>query len=161
MERRREVEVDRLSSGVGAAAVVGTGGYSSRSTSEDRNTSSGGTLSPNVRTTRAILRLRASARLGSIGVVGVMSTSAFGERGVACAWGSDDDRGAELKRMIGRRAPLGHGGWTSTTNGTADSYVDESDVLRRDSFEEDAARESEGSGKLSELEVARDFSQTE
>jgi len=96
-------------------------------------------------------------------VVGVIGTSAFGERGVrgvVCAWGSDDGRGVELKRMIGRRAPLGHRGWTSTTNGTAESESESSvDVLSSDSLEDDAARENVGSGKLSEL--ARGFSKTE
>jgi hypothetical protein len=79
---------------------LGTGEVSGHSFSEGRNTSSGGTFSPNRRTTRAILRLRVSARLSSIGVAGVSGVSMLlGERGDRGTDGCTRESGdTELRR---------------------------------------------------------------
>jgi hypothetical protein len=121
-----------------------------------RNTSSGGTFSPNVRTTRAILRLRISARLDSIGVVGVDGPSKEEESGERVAdetWVSDDDWGTELRRMRGRGSTPEFRDLTASINGTADSSVstEDSDMLRSDSLEDEEAWEGNSGGKLSEL----------
>jgi hypothetical protein len=151
-------EVDRDSSSV----VDGTGFFSGQSKSEGGNTSSGGTFSPNVRTTRAILRLRVSARLGSIGEVGVSAEMSEdrevvvrGERIEAGGtWESDDDRGTELRRMRGRSSLPGSWDLTASINGTADadSSVEESDMLSSDSLEDEEAWEGINEGRLSELD---------
>jgi len=124
---------------------------------EGWNTSSGGTFSPNVRTTRAILRLRVSARLSSTGVVGVGGTS--NERGERVADGvhvSADDWGTELRRMRGRGLTPGCRDLIASINGTVDSSasVEESEVLRSDSLEDEEAWEGSNGGKLSELVLA-------
>lgn len=104
------------------------------------NTSSGGTFSPNVRTTRAILRLRSSVRLSSIGEVGVGGTSKEAERGertAAATRGSEDAGCVELRRMTGRSLLPGCLDRTASIKGAADSSVEESDVLSSDSLEEE------------------------
>jgi hypothetical protein len=95
--------------------------------------------------TRAILRLRASAQFGSIGVVGVGGTSALE------GWGSEGGRGTEWTRTR-RWVSRTNGDLAASISGTSDSSVEQSDVLSSDSLdEEEEERESDGSGKLSEL----------
>lgn len=137
-----------------SSIVVHTGSFSRSSLSEAWNTSSGGTFSPSVRITRAILRLRASAVLSFFGVVGVGSTSKEGERakrGVACTRVSvsDDDTVTVSRKMRGRGAAPGRCDLVASTTGTSDS-TEESDVLSSESLEDEAMREN-GSGELSEL----------
>jgi len=148
--------------------VDGSDFFSGQSKSEGGNTSSAGTFSPNVRTTRAILRLRVSARLSSLGEVGVnggMSEDRVvvvrGVRTERGTWESDDDRGTELRRMMGRSSLPGCWDLTASINGTADadSSVEESDVLSSDSLEDEEAWEGNNEGRLSELD--RGCSKTE
>jgi len=127
--------------------VLFTGVFSGHSVSEDWNTRSAGTFSPNVRTTRAILRLRASARLGSIGVVGVGGTSVMAESGVRgtdskeLSWGV---KGAEFtQRTRGRGASPERRDLAARTNGIGTSSVDDSDIARRDSLDDPGSREGE------------------
>ena len=150
LRRRLAFELVTLRGAVRGSEVV----FSCRS--EGRNTSSGGTFSPNVRTTRAILRLRTSVRLGSTGVVGVGGMSKEKEMGERVADGaplSDDDRGRELRRMRGRGLTPWCRDLTAGINGTDDSSVsaEESEVLRSDSLEDDETWEGNSGGKLSEL----------
>jgi len=118
--------------------LVCTAVFSGLPVSEDWNTSSAGTFSPNVRTTRAILRLRASARLGSIGVVGVGGTSVFaesGERGTE--WLSGGDKGTEFtQRTRGPGASPEGRDFAARTNGIDTSCVDEPAKVRRDSLDD-------------------------
>lgn len=148
LRRRLLFVVDRVSSSI----VVDTGLFSRPSLSEAWNTSSGGTFSPSVRITRAILRLRASAVLSCFGVLGVGGTSKEVEqvkRGVACTWVSNDDRGTLSRKMRGRGLAPGRWGLVASTTGKSDS-TEESDVLSSESLEDEAVWEN-GSGKLSEL----------
>lgn len=128
--------------------LVSTGVFWALSVSEGWNTSSAGTFSPNVRTTRAILRLRASARLGSIGVVGVGGTSVFaesGERGKE--WLSGGDKGMEFRqRTRGRGAsPAEHRDLAA--NGIGPSSVD---IVRRDSLDDLGSQEYDANSEFSE-----------
>lgn len=154
---------DRDSSSV----VDGTGFFSGLPKSEGGNTSSGGTFSPNVRTTRAILRLRVSARLTSIGEVGASGEMSAGRKEVVRGerieggtWESDDT-GTELTRMRGRSSLPGCWDLTASINGTAgtDSSVEDSDMLSSESLEEEEAWEGNNEGRLSELD--RGSSKTE
>jgi hypothetical protein len=137
---------------VSSSIVVDTGSFSTPSMSEPWNTSSGGTFSPSVRITRAILRLRTSAVLSCFGVVGVGRASKEEEqvkRGVACTRVSDDDRGTVSRKMRGRGVAPGRWDLGASTTGRSDS-TEESDVLSSESLEDEAVREN-GSGELSEL----------
>lgn len=137
---------------VSSSIVADTGSFSTPSLSEPWNTSSGGTFSPSVRITRAILRLRASAVLSCFGVVGVGRASKEGERGkrgVACTRVSDDDTGTVSRKMRGRGVPPARCDLVARTAGTSDS-TEKSDVLSSESLEDEAVWEN-GSGELSEL----------
>lgn len=131
--------------------MVDTGSFSRSSLSESWNTSSGGTFSPSVRITRAILRLRASAVLSCFGVVGVGRASEEEEqvkRGVACTRVSDDERAATVSRkMRGRVVAPGRRDLVAST--TSDS-TKVSDVLSSESLEDEAVEEN-GNGELSVL----------
>lgn len=148
------LEVDRVrdTGRVSNSIVVDTGSFSRSYLSESWNTSSGGTFSPNVRITRAILRLRASAVFSCFGVVGVGRASKEEEqvkRGVACTRVSDDDRGTVSRRMRGRGVACGRWDLFANTSGTSDS-TEASDMLSSESLEDEAAREN-GKGELSVL----------
>jgi len=152
LRRRLLFVVDRVRDAgrVSSSIVVDTGLFSRPSLPGAWNTSSGGTFSPSVRITRAILRLRASAVLSCFGVVGVGRTSKEGEqvkRGVACTRVSDDDMVS--RKMRGRGLAPGRWDLVASTTGTFDS-TEESDVLSSDSLEDEAVEEK-GSGELSEL----------
>jgi hypothetical protein len=136
---------------VSSSIVVDTGSFSRSSLSEAWNTSSGGTFSPKVRITRAILRLRTSAVLSCFGVVGVdrASREERVKRGVASTRVSDDDRGTVSRKMRGRGVAPERWDVVASTTGTPDS-TEESDMLSSDSLEEEAV-EGNGSGELSEL----------
>ena len=126
--------------------------FSGVSESDDWNTSSVGTFSPNVRTTRAILRLRASARLGWIGVVGVGGTSVFAESGErGREWLSGGDKGTEFRqRTRGLGASPERRDLTARANGIGTSSVDDPAMVRRDSLDDLGSRECEANGKISE-----------
>jgi hypothetical protein len=154
LRRRLVFVVDRVrdTCRVSSSIVVDTGSFSRPSLSEPWNTSSGGTFSPSVRITRAILRLRASAVLICFGVVGVGRTSKEDElvkRGVACTRVSDDDRGTVSRKMRGRGVAPGRWDLVACTTGPSDS-TEESDVLSSESLEDEAVEEN-GSGELSVL----------
>jgi hypothetical protein len=70
-------------------------------------------------------------------------------RGVACTRVSDDDTGKVSRKMSGRGVAPGRWNLVASTTGTSDS-TEESDVLSRESLEDEAAEEN-GSGELSEL----------
>jgi hypothetical protein len=109
---------------VSTSIVVDTGSFSGPSLSEAWNTSSGGTFSPSVRITRAILRLRASAVPSCFGVVGVGRTSKEEEqvkRGVACTRVSDDDRVTVSRKMRGREVAPARWDLVASTAGTSGS----------------------------------------
>jgi hypothetical protein len=136
---------------VSTSIVVDSGSFSRPSLSEAWNTSSGGTFSPSVRITRAILRLRASAVPSCFGVVGVGRTSKEEEqvkRGVACTRVSDD-RVTVSRKMRGRGVAPEPWDLVASTTGTSCS-TEESDVLSSESLEDEAVTEN-GSGELSEL----------
>jgi hypothetical protein len=154
LRRRLLFVVDRVrdTARVSSNVVVDTGSFSRSSLSEALNTSSGGTFSPSVRITRAILRLRASAVLSCFGVVGVGRTSNEGERamrGVACTRVSDDDRVTVSRKIRGRGVAPARWDLVASTTGMSDS-TEVSDVLSSESLDDEAAREN-GSGELSEL----------
>jgi len=134
--------------------VLCTGVFSGHSVSEGWNTNSAGTFSPNVRTTRAILRLRASARLGSMGVVGVGGTSVMAEsgvRGTDCKGSSGGDKGVEFRqRTRGRGTSPERRDLVARTNGIGTSSVDDSDLARRDSLDDPGSRESDANSEISE-----------
>jgi hypothetical protein len=154
LRRRLVFVLDRVrdTGGRGSRSiVVDTGSFSRPSLSEPWNTSSGGTFSPSVRITRAILRLRASAVLICFGVVGVGRTSKeeLVKRGVACTRASEDDRGTVSRKMRGRGVAPVRSDLAACTTGTSDS-TEESDVLRSESLEDEAVEEN-GNGELSVL----------
>ena len=132
----RERDIDREPTSF--VVLVCTAVFSGLPVSEDWKTNSAGTFSPNVRTTRAILRLRASARLGSIGVVGVGGTSVFaesGERGTE--WLSGGDKGTEFtQRTRGPGASPERRGLDTRANGIGTSSIDEPTMVRRDSLDD-------------------------
>jgi hypothetical protein len=71
------------------------------------------------------------------------------KRGVACTRVSDDDRGRVSRKMRGRGVAPERWDLVESTTGMLDS-TEESDVLSRDSLEDEAVEEN-GSGELSEL----------
>lgn len=132
-----------------------TGMFSDHSVSEGWNTSSAGTSSPNVRTTRAIFLLRASARLGSTGVIGVGGTSAMAESGVR--WRDWKEllswrvKGAEFRhRMRGTGASPERRDLAARINGIGISSADDSDLVRRDSMDDPGSRESDANSEISD-----------
>jgi hypothetical protein len=156
LRRRLLFVVDRVrvTGRVSSSIVSDTG---SSSSSAAWNTSSGGTFSPSVRITRAILRLRTSAVLSCLGVLGVGGTSEEFKWGVgvgvACTRVSDDDRDMVSRKMTGRGVAPAPARWDFffvSITGKSDSTEEESDVLSRDSLEDEAVAEN-GSGELSEL----------
>ena len=154
LRRRLPCVVDRVrvTGRVSSSIVVDTELFSRPSLSEAWNTSSGGTFSPSVRITRAILRLRASVALSCFGVLGVDGTSETVERvrrGVACTRVSDD-RGTVSRKMRGRGVAPGLWDLVAITTGTTDSAEEVPDVLSSESLEDEAVEEN-GSGELSEL----------
>jgi hypothetical protein len=153
LRRRLFFVVDRarVTSRVSTTTVVDTRSFSRPSFPEAWNTSSGGTFSPSVRITRAILRLRTSAVLSCCGVVGVgrVSREEQVKRGVACTRVLDDDTGRVSRKIMGRGVAPGRWDLVASTIATSDS-TEVSDVLSSDSLEDEAAEES-GSGELSEL----------
>jgi len=85
-------------------------------------------------------------------VVGVGGTSR-GERVADGTWVSDDDWGTELRRMRGRGLTPECRDLTASISGTDESSpsVEDSDVLRSDSLEDEEVWEGNSGGKLSEL----------